>query len=73
MSEPFVLNVAEARALRFEGSGTYVPFEAPGDRFPDFGINIHMLPPGEPNGMYRSESVQEDFRARGRVQADPER
>jgi hypothetical protein len=37
MSEPFVVNVADARALRSEGSGTYVPFEDPGDRFPDFG------------------------------------
>jgi uncharacterized cupin superfamily protein len=61
MSEPFVINVAEARAVRFEGSGTYVSFEDPNDRFPDFGINIHMLPPGEPNGMYHAESTQEDF------------
>jgi uncharacterized cupin superfamily protein len=61
MSEPFVINVADARAKRYEGSGTYVPFEDPNDRFPDFGINIHMLPPGEPNGMYHAESTQEDF------------
>lgn len=61
MSEPFVINVADAAALRYEGAGTYVLFEDPKDRFPDFGINIHMLPPGEPSGKYHSESVQEDF------------
>jgi uncharacterized cupin superfamily protein len=61
VSEPFVLNVAEAPAVRYEGSGTYVPFENPDDRFPDFGINIHMLDPGEPNAMYHSEDNQEDF------------
>jgi uncharacterized cupin superfamily protein len=61
MSEPFVINVADARALRFEGSGAYVPFEDPNDRFPDFGINIHMLDPGEPNAMYHAEGNQEDF------------
>jgi uncharacterized cupin superfamily protein len=61
MSEPFVVNVADAPAVRFEGSGTYVPFEDPNDRFPDFGINIHMLSPGEPSAKYHAESVQEDF------------
>jgi hypothetical protein len=61
MSEPFVINVADARALHFEGSGTYVPFEDPTDRFPDFGINIHMLDPGEPNAMFHAEANQECF------------
>jgi uncharacterized cupin superfamily protein len=57
----FVVNVAEARAVAVEGSGAYVPFEPQGERFPDYGINIQVLPPGEPNAMYHSESVQEDF------------
>jgi uncharacterized cupin superfamily protein len=61
VSEPFVVNVADAEAIRYEGSGTYVPFEDPDDRFPDFGINIHMLDPGEPNAMYHAEAGQEDF------------
>lgn len=61
MSEPFVINVADARAVRYEGSGTYVLFEDPDDRFPDLGINIHMVSPGEPTAKYHSESVQEDF------------
>jgi len=61
VNEPFVVNVAEARAIRYEGSGVYVPFEDPNDRFPDYGINIHMLAPGEPNAMYHAEEAQEDF------------
>jgi hypothetical protein len=61
LSEPFVINVADTPAVRYEGSGTFVPFEDPNDRFPDFGINIHMLDPGEPNAMYHSEENQEDF------------
>ena len=61
MTEPFVINVADAPAVQYEGSGVYVPFEDPDDRFPDVGINIHMLSPGEPSAKYHSESVQEDF------------
>ena len=61
MAEPFIVNVAEARAVHYDGAGTYVPFEPPGDRFPEFGINIHVLEPGEPNAKYHSEGVQEDF------------
>jgi uncharacterized cupin superfamily protein len=38
-----------------------VPFEREDDRFPDFGISIHVLQPGEPNAIYHYESVQEDF------------
>jgi uncharacterized cupin superfamily protein len=61
MGEPFVINVADARAVSYEGTGVYVPFEDPSDRFPDFGINIHMLSPGEPSAKYHAESVQEAF------------
>ena len=58
---PFVVNVADAPATAWTGAGSYVAFEREGERFPDFGINIHVLSPGEPNGKYHRESVQEDF------------
>jgi uncharacterized cupin superfamily protein len=61
MSEPFVVNIAEAAALRYPGTGTYAAFEDPQDRFPDSGINSHVLGPGEPNSKYHAETVQEDF------------
>jgi uncharacterized cupin superfamily protein len=57
----FVVNVADAQAYRHNVAGTYVGFEDREDRFPDFGINIHVLEPGQPNGKYHSENVQEDF------------
>jgi uncharacterized cupin superfamily protein len=57
----FVVNVAEARALEHAKGGSYVRFEGLGERFPDFGINIHVLQPGQPNGRYHYENQQEDF------------
>jgi uncharacterized cupin superfamily protein len=61
VAAPFIVNVADAPALRYEGAGAYVRFESPEERFEDFGINVHVLDPGEPNAKYHSESVQEDF------------
>jgi uncharacterized cupin superfamily protein len=61
MSEWFVVNVADAPGLRHEVAGTYIRFEPPDSRFPQIGINIHVLNPGEPNGRYHREDAQEDF------------
>jgi uncharacterized cupin superfamily protein len=55
----FVLNAREASwfdghfgaGTRFEGTA----------RFPDIGINIGVLAPGQPSCMYHGEDVQEDF------------
>jgi hypothetical protein len=57
----FVVNVADATARSHERGGVAVTFEDPEDRFPDFAINIRVLEPGQPNGVYHSENVQEDF------------
>lgn len=61
MSDWFIVNVADAPALSHPKGGTYVRFESPEDRFPEIGVNIHVLSPGEPNGKYHREDVQEDF------------
>jgi uncharacterized cupin superfamily protein len=55
----FVLNTADARWL--EGRfGAYTRFE--GDvRFPQIGVNIGVLQPGQPACMYHGENEQEDF------------
>jgi uncharacterized cupin superfamily protein len=56
----YVLNARDAKWLHVAGLGSYCGFE--GDvRFPDLGININILPPGEPMAMYHTESSQEDF------------
>jgi uncharacterized cupin superfamily protein len=57
----FSVNVADAPAFKHQLAGTFVPFESREERFTDYGINIHVLQPGEPNAKYHSESVQEDF------------
>jgi uncharacterized cupin superfamily protein len=56
----FVVNARAARWRHSGDFGSFCTFE--GDaRFPDFGINIQVLQPGQPNGMYHSEEAQEDF------------
>ena len=61
MPDWFVVNVADAPAFHNERGGASARFESPEARFPDFGINIRELQPGQPNGKYHSENVQEDF------------
>jgi uncharacterized cupin superfamily protein len=56
----FVLNAREARWRYAEGRGARLDFE--GDtEFPQVGVNLFVLPPGEPMGMYHWEADQEDF------------
>jgi uncharacterized cupin superfamily protein len=61
MADWFSVNVADAPAFSHPIGGTFVPFDSRENQFTDFGINIHVLRPGEPNGKYHYESVQEDF------------
>lgn len=56
----FVLNARDAAWL--DGPfGAYTPFEDPGARFAELGINIAVLEPGQPNCYYHAEDAQEDF------------
>jgi uncharacterized cupin superfamily protein len=56
----FVLNAQEARWFHAETRGAVLPFE--GDtKFPQLGISLFVLDPGEPMGMYHWEADQEDF------------
>ena len=58
----FVLNLGDALAVRNEEKGGAVfPLESKDARFRDFGINVHVLWPGEPNGLYHAETGQEGF------------
>jgi uncharacterized cupin superfamily protein len=59
--EPFVVNLDEATWMAHPTAGTFCSFESQGARFADFGINVHVLQPGEPNALYHEESAQEDF------------
>ena len=57
----FVVNLADAAGARTPDLGAYMPFESPENVFTQFGINIHVLKPGEPSGMYHAEGAQEAF------------
>jgi uncharacterized cupin superfamily protein len=57
----FVLSARDAVWEENEAEGCAVGWESPDHRFPDFGVNIHVLWPGQPNCMYHGEVDQEDF------------
>jgi len=44
-----------------DGLGFFAPFEGENVRFPQLGINLGILRPGEPSCMYHGEDTQEDF------------
>jgi uncharacterized cupin superfamily protein len=60
----FIVNVADTAWYRNDVFGATCPLEgesAPEARFKEYGINIHVVWPGQPNCMYHREAAQEDF------------
>lgn len=58
----FVVNVHEAAWGHNEWFGKWVDFEGEGEaKFSHYGINIHVIQPGQANCYYHRESAQEDF------------
>ena len=62
----FVVNVRDAEWLTSENgdlqpSGSECGFESREFWFRQLGFRLHVLPPGQPNGLYHSESAQEAF------------
>ena len=60
----FVLNAREARWFHREARGERLAFTGWADseaEFPQVGVNLFRLGPGEPIGMYHWEADQEDF------------
>jgi uncharacterized cupin superfamily protein len=56
----FVLNARDASWL--DGDlGAYCGFESANPRFPQLGINLNVLNPGQAMTMYHRENAQEDF------------
>jgi uncharacterized cupin superfamily protein len=53
--------VADAPALAHSKRATLIEFEPEGVDWPDVGVNIQIMQPGQPNCRYHSEPVQEDF------------
>jgi uncharacterized cupin superfamily protein len=61
MDEAFIINVADARAGGRAGQAISIELEPEGVHWPDTGVNIQVMQPGQPNCLYHSEPVQEDF------------
>jgi len=61
MDEPFVMNVADAPAMSHSRRAMIIDFEPENSPWPDTGVNIQIMQPGQPNCRYHSEPVQEDF------------
>ena len=60
----FVVNVQDAEWWRHDAFGAGCVFEnreAEGAEFAEFGINIQVIWPGQPNCMYHGENQQEDM------------
>lgn len=57
----YVVNVADAAGWHNASFGSGVSFEARPNRFEQFGVNVHVLEPGQPNCRYHNESDQEAF------------
>jgi uncharacterized cupin superfamily protein len=56
----FVVNARESRWRDAGPLGKFCSFEGK-KRFPQLGINVNVLEPGQPMGMYHREAHQEDF------------
>ena len=56
----YVVNARKARWYENELFGRTCSFEGE-PKFPQLGINLQVLEPGQPNCMYHRESEQEDF------------
>ena len=58
----FVVNVADARTRESPRFGASARFEGQGAaRFPEFGINVRVIQPGQPASLYHRENAQEAF------------
>ena len=57
----FVLNLADASWDHDPDAGTWCALEADDAPFPHYGLNVHIVIPGQPNGRYHAETNQEGF------------
>jgi uncharacterized cupin superfamily protein len=61
MDEPFVINLADTPAIGHPRRSTFIQLEPDGVAWPDTGVNVQIMQPGQPSCRYHSEPVQEDF------------
>jgi uncharacterized cupin superfamily protein len=61
MDKPLIVNLADAPAQSHSRRATVIRLEPEDADWPDTGVNIQIMQPGQPNCRYHSEPVQEDF------------
>lgn len=61
MDEPLIVNLADARASGHPRRASIIELERDEGSWPDTGVNVQIMEPGQPNCRYHSEPVQEDF------------
>jgi uncharacterized cupin superfamily protein len=61
VDQPLIINVADAPAVSRPRRAAIIDLEPEDCAWPDTGVNIQVMQPGQPNCKYHSEPVQEDF------------
>jgi uncharacterized cupin superfamily protein len=61
VDKPLITNIADAPAISHPHRATLIDFEPEDAPWPDTGVNVMVMQPGQPNCRYHSEPVQEDF------------
>jgi uncharacterized cupin superfamily protein len=61
VDQPFIMNLADAPAFSHPRRATIIDFESDDAPWPEVGVNVQVMHPGQPNCRYHSEPVQEDF------------
>jgi uncharacterized cupin superfamily protein len=61
MDELLVMNLADAPTRSHPRRASIIDFESDDAPWPDTGVNVQIMQPGQPNCRYHSEPVQEDF------------
>ncbi len=56
-----MINLADAPAIGGPRGATFIKLEPEGVTWPETGLNVQVMEPGQPSGRYHSEPVQEDF------------
>jgi uncharacterized cupin superfamily protein len=59
--QPLIVNLADMRAVGHPDRSIGLLPEEPLGSWPDLGVNVRIMQPGQPNCRYHSEPVQEDF------------
>jgi uncharacterized cupin superfamily protein len=61
MDELLIINLADAPVRSHPHRAMQIDWEPEDAPWPDTGVNVQVMEPGQPNCRYHSEAVQEDF------------